>query len=409
MHYDVVVLGAGIAGAGVAQAASAAGYKVLVLEKGEVGAQTSSCSSKLIHGGLRYLESGQLSLVYSALKERRALLKLAPKLVEPIPFYLPVYSYSQRGKCWLTAGLSLYKLLALGDPLANFTQVPKSQWSNIAGLKQENLQALFQYWDAHTDDQKLTQAVMKSAQQLGAKLVTQACFINAKLLAKHPSCYEINYLNQQDSRQQNVNNEQKLTTVTASVVVNATGPWVNDVLTACQPAVPTLAIEWLQGCHIVLDVPALPHVFYLESIVDQRVVFVMPWQGKTMVGTTETPLQQLPDKIMPYDDEINYLLNIYQHYFAKDKVTSTQENNTHLPKILAAFAGVRVLPKSTSSAFNRQRESIIYQHPSQPQIFTLYGGKLTTFRATSKKVVNKITRLLGTRKAIADIDKLMLT
>ncbi|KGJ95682.1 Glycerol-3-phosphate dehydrogenase [Thalassotalea sp. ND16A] len=391
MKYDITIIGGGIAGAGVAQAASAAGYKVLLLEQGEIAEQTSSCSSKLIHGGLRYLETGQLNLVFKALRERRALLRLAPDLVKPVAFYIPVYKNSRRGKWTLRAGLSLYAMLCILDPLSRFKQLPKSEWHKLEHLKHDNLQAVFQYWDAQTDDAQLTRAVVNNAQQLGATIVTQAAFIDG---TKTANGYAINYqLNNQFENQSNTNTVK----VTTAFIVNAAGPWVNQVLKQITPSIPGFDIDWVQGTHIILDTPAMTHVYYLESLIDDRVVFVMPWQGQTLVGTTETLLANLPDEITPKQQEIDYLLTIYQHYFPQRPV-----------KVVDAFAGVRVLPKQQQQAFDRKRQSIIYQGMTSPEVISLYGGKLTTFRATSKTVVALIEKTLGKRKKIADVNTLTL-
>ncbi len=383
-EYDLTIIGGGIAGAGVAQAATAAGYKVLLLEKGEFARQTSTSSSKLIHGGLRYLESGQINLVYSALNERKALLRLAPELVKPVPFYIPVYKNSARGVWTLRAGLSLYALLSGFTLLGRFKQVSKKYWSVIHGLNTENLVAVFQYWDAQTDDRKLTLSVIKSAQQLGANVCQFSELISAKKRTK--GGYQICY-------QQNDEN----IVVNSKMVVNAAGPWVNKVLTTINSEIPKCDIDWVQGAHIILNKAAPKKVYYLESKSDQRVVFVMPWYGKTLVGTTETVLDKLPDNITATDKEINYLLDIYTYYFKLEN-----------PEVISSFAGVRVLPRGGSKAFSRPRESIIYQDLNNLDVISLYGGKLTTFRATAKKVVKLIEKQLGQKTDIADINQLPL-
>ncbi len=389
--YDITIIGGGIAGAGVAQAASAAGYKVLLLEQGKIAEQTSSCSSKLIHGGFRYLETGQLNLVFKALRERRALLRLAPGLVKPVAFYIPVYKNSRRGKWTLRAGLSLYAMLCILDPLSRFKQLAKSEWRKLEQLKGDKLQAVFQYWDVQTDDAQLTRAVITSAQQLGATTLTQARFIDS---TKSANGYEINYqLNNEFDKQSNSGTVK----ATSSVIVNAAGPWVNQVLKQIEPSIPCFDIDWVQGTHIILDTLAMTHVYYLESLIDDRVVFVMPWQGKTLVGTTETMLANLPEEIAPKQHEIDYLLAIYQHFFPQKTA-----------KVINSFAGVRVLPKQQQRAFSRQRQSIIYQSTTSPEVISLYGGKLTTFRATSKAVVALIEKTLGKRKKIADVNRLKL-
>ncbi|WP_111977459.1 glycerol-3-phosphate dehydrogenase/oxidase [Algibacillus agarilyticus] len=389
-HYDVTIIGGGIAGAGVAQAAAAAGYRVLLIEKGEFAKQTSASSSKLIHGGLRYLESGQINLVYSALKERRALLNLAPDLVKPIPFYIPVYQHSLRGKWLLRAGLFLYQCLCFGDKLSEFSELNKKDWSSLSGLKTDGLKAVFQYWDAQTDDHFLALAVLNSAEKLGASLLADTTLSHCQANANG---YQLSYHRN--------NCADDLTLVQTSMIINAAGPWVNQILRLLAPNIDEYPMDWVQGTHIEIAVPALSHIYYLESHLDDRVIFVMPWRGHTLVGTTEHVLKNLPDKITATDAEVDYLMAIFQHGFP--------EYQNIRPQIINVFAGVRVLPKAQGKAFNRQRESVIYQDATQPTIISLYGGKLTTFRATSKKVLKKIASQLGKKQAIANIDELPLT
>jgi glycerol-3-phosphate dehydrogenase len=225
--------------------------------------------------------------------------------------------------------------------------------------------------------------VLKSAKELGLTAYSFANFINAKKLTNgHQISYEI---------------ENKKTQVHSKMIINAAGPWVNQVLNNISPDLNQCKIDWVQGTHIILDKTAPKKVFYLESKTDKRVIFVMPWYGKTLIGTTEVLLKELSKKIKPTKNEINYLLDIYQHYYPGN-----------LPKIIRSFAGVRVLPKLKNAAFSRPRESIIWQDIAIPSIISLYGGKLTTFRTTAKKVVKLIKKQLGPKENIADIDHLPL-
>ena len=161
--YDVVIIGGGIHGVGVAQAAAAAGHRVLLLEKTALASATSSRSSKLIHGGLRYLESAQFGLVRGSLRERTLLLQLAPDLVRRLPFHIPVYAGTTRRPFTIRAGLSLYALLGNLAPDCRFASLPRTDWPDLDGLATDGLQAVFRYYDAQTDDAALTRAVMASA------------------------------------------------------------------------------------------------------------------------------------------------------------------------------------------------------------------------------------------------------
>lgn len=386
---DLVVIGGGINGVGAAQYAAANGYSVLLIERGQIGNKTSANSSKLIHGGLRYLESGQLALVKKSLHERRALLKLAPDLVKPVPFYIPVYETSERGPWAIRAGLSLYAMLSELDPLGRFKQVPSVHWSKISGLKLQGLKAVFQYWDAQTDDALLTKAVANSATELGAKVITAA-----ECLAIEHSALgcRIRYKNQEEPQ-----------IITAKAVINAAGPWVNEILDKVAPTVSPVPIDWVQGSHLVLDIPPPEGILYLESCYDKRVVFVMPWKGKTLLGTTEVLLKELPIKPEPSDDEIDYLLGIYLHHFPLFRSKGELK-----AKVVGDFCGVRVLPKEASSAFERSRDTLIHQVASHPRIVSIYGGKLTTFRCTAKESVERLTQIMGRRQKQVDLGSELL-
>jgi glycerol-3-phosphate dehydrogenase len=386
---DLAIIGGGIAGVGIAQRAVAAGYSVCLLEQGELGSQTSANSSKLIHGGLRYLETGQLTLVRASLKERDALLRLAPGLVKPVPFYIPIYADSQRSRWEIRVGLSLYALLSEFKPLGRFRKLPPAQWPSLDGLKLDGLRAVFQYWDAQTDDRALTRAVADSAASLGANILTQA---DCEGIIHNPTDCLLRYRHQGQECE-----------LSATAVINAAGPWVNRVLTRVRPAIPLEDVDWVQGSHLLLDIPAPDGILYLESCFDKRVIFVMPWQEKTLVGTTELMLSQLPDRPEITGEETDYLLGIYRHYFPGVGDTARLRG-----LILASFCGVRVLPRQSASAFERPRDTQMSCHASHPRLLTLYGGKLTTFRHTANEALEWLQLLLGPRDAIADVDRLNL-
>jgi glycerol-3-phosphate dehydrogenase len=265
--YDLVVVGAGIHGAGVAQAAAVKGHSALVIEKREAaGLETSSASSKLIHGGLRYLETAQFRLVYECLREQRLLLRNAPHLVRRSAFYIPVYRDSQRHPAWIYLGLHCYRLLSGWRREDAIRTVPRDQWPQL-GIRQENLRAVFRYFDAQTDDQQLTRAVLQSAEKLGAQVRFQCAITRA---TKADGLYELTLTDG--------------SLIRCRTLVNAAGPWANAV--AAVLAAPQQPLDWVQGVHLVLERPSPASCFYLESPRDKRAVFVLPWKGKTLVGTT---------------------------------------------------------------------------------------------------------------------------
>ena len=387
--FDVVVIGAGIHGAGVAQAAAAAGYSVLVLEKNKIAAGTSCKSSKLIHGGLRYLESAQFSLVRKSLKERAILCRLAPELVKLKPFYIPIYKNTSRRPWQIRLGLSLYALLGNLHKVNLFKRVSRKQVKNMDQLEHTDLQKVYQYNDGQTNDVKLTQAVMFSAKQLGAELIFPVSVIS---VVKNNSGFDVVY--SEDSKENHVG---------AKVVVNAAGPWVNEIHKLVSTDVSSLEVDLVQGTHIIIDVQAPSGIYYLEAA-DQRAVFVMPYEfdgeEKTMVGTTEKLFQGKADDVKPSEEEVSYLLDVYKSYFVSQK----SQGNI---KVIQQFAGLRVLPKDDGSMFSRPRDTIL--HWAIPGLLTLYGGKLTAYRSTSELVIKKIKPLLGKRRRIAHTDQLSLS
>lgn len=392
-HYDIVIIGGGIHGAGVLQAAAAAGYSCLLLEQyARPAMATSSRSSKLIHGGLRYLESGEFKLVYECLRERRLLLRNAPSLVKLKPFIIPVYRNAWRGPWEIRAGLAIYSLLAGLGRQVRFKTIPDRQWSELDGLRQTELRCVYQYADAQTNDAELTAAVIRSARTLGAETFYHAEFQEATF---EKGNYRVRFLDSFANLTRRVS---------ATALVNAAGPWVNRVMERVRPAPETMQIEWVRGSHIILPGPASERIYYLESTSDRRAIFVMPWYGQTMIGTTEQFHFGDPANVEPTPEEVEYLLGVFNFYFpnryAKPATASM---------IIERFAGLRVLPKDDLNPFQRTRETLFgYDDRAQPKLVAIYGGKLTSYRSTSEKVVRLLKPQLPARERKADTRKLKL-
>lgn len=384
-RYDIVIVGGGIHGVGVAQAAAAAGYSALVIEKTALAAGTSSKSSKLIHGGLRYLESFDFGLVHESLHERKLLLKIAPELVELKPFYIPVYRTTSRRPLTLRAGLSLYALLGGLDKSSLFRKLHKREWGQLDGLQTSDLQVIYRYFDAQTNDLDLTCAVMQSARQLGAQLACPAEFIRAHVNAESVS---IDYIDNGEER-----------TCQAPVVVNAGGPWINEVTARIIPQPEPVALDHVQGTHLVVKGPVNAGCYYMESPTDQRAIFLTPWKGHGLLGTTEYTYTGKPEDVHVTAKERAYLLNIMRHYFPGRSL-----------EVLDEFAGLRVLPVSDGKAFSQSRETQFpVDNEIAPRIITIFGGKLTGYRSTADKVIRIAQRTLKKRKPIADTTQLTLT
>ena len=362
--FDLCVVGGGIQGAGIAQAAALNGLSVALIEKSDWAAGTSSKSSKLIHGGLRYLQTFQLGLVRESLRERRTLLNIAGDIVKPNWFYLPVYK-NGRFKPWqVRLGLILYRLLAGRKNLAGYRRLPRSEWAQLEGLNTSNLDCVFLYQDAQTDDKLLTQRVVDSARQHGATLLCPTKFLTAE------RCDE-GYL-------VTVAENDEIITLKCRRLVNAAGPWVNRVAETIDPKPPTIDVDLVKGTHIEFSEQLSESCFYLEAQQDHRAVFVLPHKGGTLLGTTEILFDGNPDGVSPSSEEVDYLLEIVRYQFP---------HFNHHP--INAWAGLRVLPSNDKSPFNRSRE---VQFAEGDNYLAVYGGKLTGYRATAEAALKKILK-----------------
>jgi glycerol-3-phosphate dehydrogenase len=338
--------------------------------------------------------------VRESLRERDILLRVAPQLVRLVPFHIPVYRHTARRPWQIRAGLSLYAVLGNLRRHAWFAALPRAQWGDLDGLATQNLQAVFRYQDAQTDDAALTQAVMRSAQSLGAELVVPGEFLDAQRTANG---YAVRYRTPQGEAESH-----------CTALVNAAGPWINTVLARITPRVSPAAIELVQGAHIVLDGPLQRGVYYTEAE-DGRAVLVMPWRNMTLVGTTETHFSGDPVQVRPLDMEVEYLLQTFRRYFPKRDAPLRDQ-----------FAGLRVLPLAKSAAFrppwmaevpetqeqffgHRPRETIFSTDArQQPHLVSIYGGKLTGYRATAEKVLALLAPTLPARTRRGDTRTLPL-
>jgi glycerol-3-phosphate dehydrogenase len=385
---DVLVVGGGIQGVGVAQAAAAARHSVLLLESHTIAAGTSSRSSKLIHGGLRYLESKQFGLVRESLKEREILLKIAPHLVKLVPFYLPVYRTTTRSPWTMRLGLSLYSLLGGLGKSTRFKTVPEREWHTLDRILPSGLLRVFQYSDGQTDDAALCRAVLRSAREMGADVALPAEFLSA---AREADMWRVKYRVEGEQRE-----------VLARVLINAAGPWVNGVLDRVTAewgsTPPRREIDLVAGTHIELEGEVTRGIYYVEAPSDQRAVFVIPWKGHTLVGTTEQPFEGDPRKVAPTPEEIEYLESTLHHYFPE-----------HTGKRTDAWSGLRVLPRGEGKAFHRPREVILMPDDAKaPTLVSIYGGKLTGYRHTAQRVMKLLQRTLPQHTLLADTAKLRL-
>lgn len=382
--FDLVVVGAGIHGAGVAQAAAAAGHSVLLLEEHAIAHGTSSRSSKLIHGGLRYLETGQFGLVRRSLAERAILLRIAPKLVRLVDFHLPIYGHTTRSRWQIRTGLSLYALLGGLDADARYARVPRANWGELDGLTTRDLRAVYRYRDGQTDDAELTRAVVASARELGATLRMPAKWLSAQREAEG---YQVHW-----------SEEGRVSACSTAALVLAGGPWTPNLQTRSIPVGPVPPLELVGGTHLEVEGRLTRGIYYVEAPTDARAVFVMPWRGHTLVGTTETPWPRAPEGIEPTPAEVEYLGLCLEHYFPDHPAT-----------FIDAWAGLRVLPGSDATAFRRPRDVMLtVDVPGDPRRVAIYGGKLTGYRSTALEVLERLRGALPDRQRRADTATLPL-
>jgi glycerol-3-phosphate dehydrogenase len=374
--FDVLVIGGGINGAAVARDAAGRGLKVMLAEKGDYARATSSASSKLIHGGLRYLEQLELGLVRESLRERADLLGTAPHLVTPLRFLLPIYGWQRRSALLLRAGLALYNFLGAGDRLPRSGRLDAAATAQLP-LTRESLKEVLHYHDCQTDDARLVLAVLLDARARGADILN---YRSVTAVTPVDSGYGIDLDERGMPR-----------TIEARFVVNAAGPWAGEIDKMCGKA-PPQRFRLVRGSHIVLRNPdPSKSDAYLLQDEGERVIFVIPWiEGRfLLIGTTDVPHHEAAGVANCSDAERDYLLNAYNRYFAReDRRVSGKD-------ILHSFAGVRVLEdrgERRPSRFTR-RPWLNDKANGAGGLVSLYGGKLTTHRSFAERVMEALGRL----------------
>jgi len=375
--FDVLVIGGGIHGAAVARDAAGRGLKVLLAETGDYACATSSSSSKLIHGGLRYLESLEFTLVRESLIERAQLLKTAPHLVTPVRFLLPIYGWQRRQALVLRAGLALYDALSFGDGLPASGRLDDDDIAQLPRLRQEGLTSVLHYCDCLTDDARLTLSVLLDARARGADILNRRAVTAITPLAN-------GYAVALDERGQK-------RSVEARFIVNAAGPWVARVDSLTEAAPPPRPLRLVRGSHIVLrmPLPAQTDAYTLQDE-EERVIFVIPWlEGRfLMVGTTDVAHAGDPGEARCSEEEKTYLLAAYNRYFAGPRPATPTD-------VVFTWSGVRALHDDAGA-----RPSRISRSPELSSVangtggfVSLYGGKLTTHRAMAEEVLETLQKL----------------
>lgn len=374
--FDLLVLGGGITGAGIALDAVLRGWRVALIDKGDFASGTSSVSSKLVHGGLRYLEHGDFHLVYEALHERRRLLQNAPHLVHPLRFLIPFYQEARVPPWKYRIGLMVYDLLAGRSNLHASRRLKLEQLRHEApGLRSAGLLGGAAYFDAEMDDARLCLEVVGTAALHGA------CVANyVEALAFEQRGGEITGVRAVD----HVGGAQL--SIRARHVVNATGPWVDTVCQlAGEQSEPHL--QPTKGVHLVAPDRGLTSAFLLLHPADGRVFFVIPWLGKTLVGTTDTLWEESPEPLIVTDADRDYLLAGHNHYFSPP---------LEQRDILNHFAGLRPLIRARAGEpSSLSREFRLYW--SDSGLLSVAGGKYTTYRRMAEVITDTVARRLKRR------------
>lgn len=369
--FDIVVIGGGINGCGIAADAAMRGLKVLLVEAGDLAGKTSSASSKLIHGGLRYLEHYDVALVRKSLQERKILLQVARHLVHPLPIVLP-YAPQRRKTWWIRLGLFVYDHLVWSQGLPHSQSINAVKQPPYFTPLQNNIQNGSLFYDCKTDDARLTITNALQARAYGAEIRLHTQLLEAKArnarwqlkLQSVTSTYEID----------------------ASVVINATGPWVNQVNHRLNIAAPR-PLSLVKGSHILVPKWYSGQQAYLLQQPDNRVIFVVPYTPHyVLIGTTEVTLESIPQDLTISEEETLYLLDSVAHYFAHPPT---------LVDVVHSWSGIR--PLATHDRSQQQnnpsvlpRDYVIHHTTHPAPALLIYGGKLTTYRQLAEETIDTL-------------------
>ncbi len=370
--FDLVVIGGGITGAGIARDAASRGMSVALVEMNDFASGTSSRSSKLIHGGIRYLENLEFHLVYEALSERALLFELAPNLVHPLRFLLPLYRGGRVGMCKMGLGMWLYDILSLFEAPEMHERLSVAESiDRVPFLKSRDLLGSYEYSDAYMDDDRLVIETLRSANELGALCASYVSATGAE--------FESGKLSQLQCRDEVTGVGFR---ISGRHFVSTVGPWTDRLGSA-------IFSDWQsimrpsKGIHLTLnrkDLP-LPSAVVMASDVDKRIVFGIPRHEMVIIGTTDTDFSDQPETVHSTVEDVDYLLQIASDYFPGAELTKD--------KIIASYAGVRPLVHDGSATESAtSREHVIINDPRN--ITFVAGGKYTTYRRMAEQTVESL-------------------
>ncbi len=366
------MIGGGINGAAIAHLAAKRGMKVALLEKGDFASGASSKSTKLIHGGIRYLENLEVDLVYESLKERHIQLEVAPHLVKPLPFVIPVYEGDKRPLWMMQLGVFLYDLLAGRYRVKPRKNLTREEVINLEpGIEQKGLKGGVLYYDAQMDDARLCLENVLMAAQYGAHVanyVKVVSFVKENGRVAGVKAHDMVGIKEFEVR--------------AKRVICAAGPWTNDFLRLDIPGA-RKKVRTTKGIHIVLKGEISKHAVLIGSQSDRRIFFVIPWMGNSLIGTTDTDYVASPNAVKVEQKDIDYLTRESKRVFPALDFSPG--------KILATFAGLRPLIRKGGSASKVSRKHLFFG--SKSGVIFVVGGKYTTYRKVAEDCMNRIHRI----------------
>jgi glycerol-3-phosphate dehydrogenase len=384
-HFDLLIIGGGITGAGAARDAARRGLRVLVVEQGDVASGTSSRSSKLVHGGLRYLEQGEVALVFEAVAERRVLQKIAPHLVQPMPFLFPIYDDYRMGLFTINIGMWIYDALSLFRSPKIHKKLSRKKVSLVEpGLLAEGLQGAPLYYDCATDDARLTLETILDAEGAGAEIRTHTRV--TKLLRNNGMIAGAKLEDQLTGQ---------VSEVSAHLVINATGPWT-DWTRGLSGEKVRPSLRPTKGIHIVVNASrfSVNHAVVCLHPDDGRVLFAVPWGDQTYIGTTDTDFEGDPNEVCADHADVSYIIEATNTFFPATDLT--------VDDVISTWAGVRPLisEEGAEDESSVSREHEIYV--SDDGMITIAGGKLTTYRRMGAEVIRKAVAILKQRDLLPE-------
>jgi glycerol-3-phosphate dehydrogenase len=409
--FDVIVVGAGINGAGIARDAAMRGLRVLLLDKGDIASGTTSWSGRLIHGGLRYLEHFEIPLVRESLRDRERLLHMAPHLVRPLGFLVPIYGYMKRGPLMIRLGMIAYDVLSFDKSMANHSMFNSEEaLEREPGLNPEGLKGAAFYYDAQAEyAERIAVENAVSAREHGAIILTYAKV--ERLLVESGAVTGVQFTDVLGGGTYEAR---------APVTVNVTGPWVDEVLEGMGYPESRM-MGGTKGSHIIVDpFPGAPkgETLYVETRKDGRPYFINPWNGRYLIGTTDIRYEGDLDRVVADEDEIDYLLDETNRLIPQARLTRED--------VVFTYSGVRPLPYSPEGEEGGiTRSHVVYDHeegrsvaggrlevqgggPGAEGLLSIVGGKLTTYPTLSRQTVDMVYDKLDREAPESRTDKVPL-